>query len=146
MKSVASRGFSLIELAITILLLGIMIGFTIPAFSGFSTAHKLAGATQEISGQIRLAREKAIATGTAQTIRFKANFQDSDYHIWTGAVANPKWKLPSHIRYFWGSGTDSAYTMTKDGRSSNSGMIILQDSRGFRDTVSVQMSGMVFKT
>jgi hypothetical protein len=33
--------------------------------------------------------------------------------------------------------------MNRDGRASASGNIILRDTRGYRDTVSVQMSGLV---
>jgi prepilin-type N-terminal cleavage/methylation domain-containing protein len=139
----SSSGFSLVELAITILILGLVFAFSMPAFSGLSASYQLKGATEDIGAQMRLARETAIATGNTRTIRFISSFQGSDYHIWDGAVANPKWTLPKGIVYNWGGGTVNTYRMSKDGRCLDSGMIILQDRRGNRDTVSVQMSGLV---
>jgi prepilin-type N-terminal cleavage/methylation domain-containing protein len=139
----SSRGFSLIELAITLVIFGMLLAFTVPAFRGYSSSYQLKTAGENIVGQLRLAREKAIATGTTQTMRFKAGFQSSDYHVWDGASASPKWSLPRGTTYLWGVGTDSVYSMTRDGRCSTSGLIILQDSRGFRDTVSVQVSGLI---
>ena len=139
----ASSGFSLIELAITLVVFGLVLAMTVPAFRGFSASHQLKGSVANVTGQLRLAREKAISTGATQELRFMAGFQTSDYHIWNGAVANPKWSLPKDISYFWGTGTQNTYRMTRDGRCLDSGLIILQDARGNRDTVSVQISGLV---
>ena len=138
-----SRGFSLVELAVTLVVFGLVLAMTVPAFRGFSASHQLKNAVANITGQLRLGREKAISSGTTQTLRFMAAFQSSDYHIWNGTTANPKWSLPNGISYYWGSGTQNTYRMTRDGRCLDSGMIILQDARGTRDTVSVQISGLV---
>jgi prepilin-type N-terminal cleavage/methylation domain-containing protein len=143
MNSRASRGFSLVELAITLVVFGLVLAMTVPAFRGFSASHQLKGAIANVNGQLRLGREKAIASGTTQTLRFMAGFQGSDYHVWNGTVANPKWSLPNGISYYWGAGTQNTYRMTREGRCLDSGMIILQDARGNRDTVSVQISGFV---
>jgi prepilin-type N-terminal cleavage/methylation domain-containing protein len=137
----AARGFTLVEIAITLVIMGIVLAFAVPALQGLSTSHQLKGTAAAISGQLRLAREKAIATGTTQTIRFMAGFQSSDYHIWNGTVADPKWSLPNRISY--ATGTQSQFRMAPNGRCLDSGLIILQDARGVRDTVSVESSGLV---
>jgi len=139
------RGFSMIELAIVLVIMGLLVAMAVPSMSGFRSSHMVKIATENIAGQLRLAREKAIGTGDTQTLRFRANFQDSDYHVWTGTEANPKWKLPPGISYLWSGGTQDSFRLTRDGRSLDSGLIIVQDSRGFRDTVSVQRSGLVIK-
>jgi len=137
------RGFSMVELVIVLLLLGMMIAMAVPTVSGFRSSHMVKIAKENIAGQIRLAREKAIGTGTTQTIRFQAGQYGYDYYIWNGSQANPGWKLPKGIAYLWVTGTQDSFRLTRDGRCQDSGMIIVQDSRGVRDTVSVQRSGLV---
>lgn len=141
MSRSCSRGFSLVEMAVVILLLGLMFAFSIPAFQNISTSYQLKGATENIAAQLRLAREKAIATGMPQPMHFTPNYLNSDYHIHypTGFVP-AKWKLPRGVT-FYSIGVNP--TLTSDGRSDFSGSIILQDTRGNRDTVSIQMSGLV---
>ena len=143
MTRLRSRGFSMVELAIVLAIVGLLIGFGVPMFSGYRASHMVKIAGENISGQLRLAREKAISTGITQTLRFRAGFQGSDYHVWRGTVADPKWSLPVGIHYLWASGTQDTFRLTSDGRCLESGMIIVQDARGVRDTVSVQRSGVV---
>jgi hypothetical protein len=82
-----------------------------------------------------------MATGMDQPMHYTPNFQDSDYHIHYGSGFVPaKWKLPRGIT-FYAIGVNP--TMNTTGRSSASGLIILQDTNGNRDTVSVLTSGMV---
>jgi prepilin-type N-terminal cleavage/methylation domain-containing protein len=139
----ASAGFTLVEMAVTILLVGLLFALSVPTVQSLSSSYTLKGNTENIAAQLRLAREKAIATGVDQPMHFTFNYIDSDYHIHYPTGLGAKWKLSKGLTYYWGAGTMSAYTMTRDGRSSASGMIILQDARGTRDTVSVQLSGLV---
>src|SRR5262245_61978110 len=139
----SERGFSLIEMVIVLLIMGLLIAMAVPFMTGFRSSHMVKIATENIAGQIRLARAKAIGTGMTQTLRFKANFQGSDYHVWTGSAVGGKWKLPQGIAYLWSAGTQDSFRLTQDGRCMDSGLIIVQDARGVRDTVSVQRSGLV---
>ncbi len=144
MRSPAERGFSLVELAIVLVVLGLLLGFSIPNFQSLSSTHQLRGATENIAGQLRLAREKAIGTGIAQPVSFKYNYLgQSDYRTTPASGVGGSWRLPRGITYAWGAGTDSTYTLQTDGRSDRSGLIILQNQRGNRDTVSVQLSGLI---
>jgi len=141
MNPPSTRGFTLVELAVTILVLGLMFAFSIPAYRGVSASYQLKGATENIAAQLRMAREKAIATGMDQPMHFTYNWMNSDYHIhYPSGFVPAKWKLPQGITYY--SVTVNP-TMRRDGRSNASGNIILRDTRGNRDTVSVQMSGLV---
>jgi hypothetical protein len=63
-----------------------------------------------------------------------------DYHIHYPSGIGATWNLPDGITYY-SVGVNP--TMTKDGRANASGDVILQNRRGSRDTVSVQMSGLV---
>jgi prepilin-type N-terminal cleavage/methylation domain-containing protein len=146
MPSRADRGFTLVEMAITVLVLGLLFAISVPTVQTLSGSYNLKGNTENIAAQIRMAREKAIATGTGQPFHFFYNTFSADYHIHypTGFVG-AKWSLTKGITYFWGAGTlpGMTLTMTPDGRADQSGLIILQDRRGNRDTVSVQLSGLV---
>ncbi len=134
----------MIELMTVLIITGILFAVTVPAFRGLSGSQDLKSASKIIATQLSLAHEKAISTGTTQTVRFMANYGGtSDYHIWANNVASPSWKLPRSVTYFWGSGTQNTYRMSSDGRCLDTGMIILQNDRGDRDTVSVRYSGLV---
>jgi len=143
MNRLSSRGFSLVELAVTLVVFGLVLAFGIPSFQSFNTTQKLKGATENIAGQMRLMREVSIGTGTTQTMHFFYATFGGDYHIHNGGVVGAIWNLPRNITYYWGAGTNSVMVSTRDGRMSASGMVILQDNRGNRDTVSVLTSGLI---
>ena len=144
MTTCSERGFTLIELMIVIGIMGILMAFSVPAFSSLSGTLQLRGAAENIAAQLRLAREKAIATGVDQPFYLNAGYlNQSDYRTTPASGVGGSWRLPKGISYLWGTGTDSAYVMQRDGRSDRSGLIILQNQRGLRDTVSVQFSGLV---
>jgi prepilin-type N-terminal cleavage/methylation domain-containing protein len=139
-------GFTLVEIAVTILIMGLLLAISVPTIQSLSSSYTLKGNSEAIAGQIRLAREKAIATGTGQPFHFFYNTYNSDYHIhYPSGFVGAKWSLSKGITYYWGAGTlpGQLLTLTPDGRANQSGMIILQDRRGIRDTVSIQTSGLV---
>ncbi|HKQ58550.1 MAG TPA: prepilin-type N-terminal cleavage/methylation domain-containing protein [Candidatus Eisenbacteria bacterium] len=141
------RGFSLVEMAIVILVMGLVFAFSVPAYQNISNSYQLKGATENIAAELRLAREKAIATGMDQPMHFTPNYLNSDYHIhYQSGFIPAKWKLPRGVTFYSIGVTP---VMCRDGRSKDalgnpaSGVVILQDTRGNRDTVSVLASGMV---
>ena len=143
MKSHGEQGFSLIELMVVLVIIGLLFAVTLPAFRGFTQGNNVHNASRSVASQLSLARERAISTGNTQTIRFMKNFQSSDYHMWNGTVANPSWRLPSSIDYLWSTGTQNSFRMSSDGRCLDTGYIILQSDRGDRDTVSIRLSGLI---
>jgi len=143
MKHTQENGFTLLEMMVVVAVMGIVLAFAIPAIKTFNTSQDLKQASAGIRDQLTMAHEKAISTGQTQTIRFMASFQSSDYHIWDGATASPSWKLPSGVTYSWDTGTQNTFRMTSDGQCLDSGMIIVTNARGDRDTVSVRLSGLV---
>jgi Tfp pilus assembly protein FimT len=102
----------MVELAIVLVIFGTIIAFGVPMMTGYRSSHMVKIAKENIAGQLRLAREKAISTGATQTLRFIAGFQGADYHVWNGAVANPKWSLPTGIQYLWSGGTQNTFRLT----------------------------------
>ncbi len=141
MKRTLSAGFTLVELAITMIVLGLIFAFSIPAYRNFSQSQQLHGATENIAAQLRLARQKAISTGIDQPMHFTPNWNNCDYHIhYPSGIVGATWKLPTGITY-WSVGVNPI--MKSDGHASASGDVILRDQRGNRDTVSVLVSGLI---
>lgn len=145
MRRAGTRGFTLVEMAVTILVLGLLFAFSIPAFQRVSASYQLKGATENMAAQLRLAREKAMATGMDQPMHFAPNSLNADYHIHYPSGFIPltaKWKFPRGVTYY-SIGVPALLTMQRDGRASASGSVVLQDTRGNKDTVSVMASGLV---
>jgi prepilin-type N-terminal cleavage/methylation domain-containing protein len=139
MLDLRQRGFSLVELAIVLVVMGLIFGFSVPSFQRISSSYKLRGAAENVAGQLRLAREKAIATGLQQPIHIPSS---SIYHVHYTTGVSTAWTLPRGVT-FTNPTVGSWYHMESDGRSLESGVIVVQNTRGVLDTVSVQLSGLV---
>lgn len=69
-----SQGFSLLELAVVVFLLGIVAAVTIPSVS--ATDHqRLAQAANEVAAALRLARDEAVRTGEVHGIQISQTTQ-----------------------------------------------------------------------
>ena len=136
-------GFSLIELMFVVIILGTMIAMSIPSMRGFRQSYDLRSATENIAAQLTLARQKAMAVDSTQFMHFGLNYMGCEYHIHNNNVMYPTWRLPRGVIFYLGSGTKTEFRMKSDGRCMDSGMVILEDVRGMRDTVSVLASGLI---
>lgn len=142
MKRHREKGLSLSELMVVLAMMGVVFAAGGVAFASFNNGQRLKGAAENIAMTVRLAREKAVATGQDQVLHFVIDSLETDYHVHRGGIERG-WELPKGVTYTWATSTVRGVTMRKDGRASNSLLIILRDTSGRRDTVSVQMSGMV---
>jgi prepilin-type N-terminal cleavage/methylation domain-containing protein len=135
------RGFSLVELAVAILLLGMLFAFSIPAFRSLSASYQLRGATENVAAQLRLAREKAIATGVQTPIHVVST---TVYHVhyYPSGPVTTAWTLPRGIT-FTSTSVGVWPKFRSDGRCDAPAMVVLQNTRGDKDTVTVQLSGLV---
>ena len=138
-----AAGFTLIELGVVLVLMSIVVAIGAGAFGRYNDHLALEGATQSIASRLTLTRERAMATRLARTMKFAAATQGYDYRVEMAGVTKTGWRLPARITYAWLSGTINSATYTSDGRCSASGLIILQDPDGARDTVSVLASGLI---
>jgi prepilin-type N-terminal cleavage/methylation domain-containing protein len=138
-----SHGFSLIELAVVMLIFGIVLATGIPSFIKYRRDQELVTTAQNIAGQIRLSRATAMVTGRVQRFHLYYNFSGYDYHTHdNNGPVDKGWKLPKGVTYSWGSSL-VGFDLTPDGRASTSTDIMLVRNDGVRDTISVQMSGQV---
>lgn len=140
------RGFTLVEMAIVILVLGMLFAFSVPAFQRYNQSQQLKGTTQNVASELRLLRERAIANGEMiGVIHFNQFVAGTDWH-YHDKNGNPVGlgKFPRGVTLYsdtWVMDPNPAFT--REGRSSASGDIVLQDRQGARDTISVQLSGLI---
>jgi len=67
------RAFTLPEVAVVLVVLGIIIAMTIPSFSRFIASNRLEGATNQLVADIHYARSLAVAKRKTYQIVFEAN-------------------------------------------------------------------------
>jgi prepilin-type N-terminal cleavage/methylation domain-containing protein len=134
----STRGFSLMELMIVLVVFGLILGFGIPSYQKYSQSQQLRGASENLVQTIQLQRSRAMATGQSVTI----NFNTAAPAGWTcisAGRANRK-QLPLGVTY--ASANPASLVLTRDGRVNTSGTVVFVNRAGNSDTVSVLLSGL----
>ena len=132
-------GFSLVELMVVLVILGLLVAFSIPAYQSYLSSQRLRGTTQQLASIARLSRERAMALGVDQNLHYFLNY-GVDFHVHTGPPTYLV-KFPPGVHY--ATGSVILITMKKDGMADPSGRVILENDKGIRDTMSVLSSGIV---
>ena len=136
-----AHGFTLIELGVVLVLLGLILGIAVPSIRHSTNSSRLAVAADALVAQLHLARETAVDTRASVTLRFAEDSLDSDFQVISGGRVINKWSLPSQIH--WSPVSARGLVLTSDGRATSAANLIVMDRDGRRDTVSVMASGMV---
>lgn len=142
-----SRGFTLVEMAVTVLILSLLIGFGAAALHRSGERQGLRGSVEVVSGQLRLARERAIASGAQQTIHFTMNYPAGsgwDFHLHNGVNPEAGWPLPTGCSWY---STPAALVFATDGTVNNNGVntVVVQNALGEKDTCYITTSGLVYQ-
>lgn len=90
-----TSGFTLIELVVVIAILILLLGVVLPNFNFFQRQSALESATQEITGALRLAQNKTLASEDASA--FGVYFESDKFIIFKGATFYPS--SPDNIIY-----------------------------------------------
>ena len=143
LRSARQSGMSLIEMMIALVVFGIVLGMGIPAFQSSMRVNALHGAIDNIAGQIRLARESAIATNGSRAIHFCEDSLGTDYHVHLASGSITGWSLPNGVHYTLSPGTSTGTVLQASGRASRSMSLVLLNDRGQRDSITVELSGFV---
>lgn len=137
-------GFSLTEMMATVLILGMIAAFSVPAVNKYLTGWNLKSGHSTVVSELKLLRQKAITRGQSLRIWFSPSsdmywFQDPKTNVWT------MYRLPNRVTFATVAFTSGPYDtyMEPDGRSRRAGRIVLVNTAGVRDTVDVDLSGWV---
>lgn len=150
------RGFSLIELAIVVLIGGLVLAITTPSINRYLIHARLRDSASRFAGEMRLARQKAVSNNSRAWFW---TWNGSNYYyvgeqrwlgaqLWGGTVWKGPYYLPSTVRVIganWGG--LNYFWYTPDGRSNASGLVRLTSTMGEVDTltVNVDLSGSVWQ-
>lgn len=136
------RGFTLLELGVVLVLIGIVLGIGVPTVLYSTSATRLRAGADGLAMHINLARARAVDSQSELILRFAQDSLNADFHVRDsqGGVSG-LWKLPPRVQYAPGSA--SGVTFLRDGRASAPCYVLLMDQHAHVDTVSIQVSGLV---
>jgi prepilin-type N-terminal cleavage/methylation domain-containing protein len=134
----SSRGFSLQELMIVLVVFGTLLGFGIPQYQRYSQTQSLRGTAENLCQTIQLQRSRAMATGQSVTLNFNTAAPAGWTCMSTGRSNHTA--LPNGIAYT--SAAPTTLTLTRDGRVNTSGLVVFSNRFGATDTVSIPLTGM----
>ena len=139
-KTEDRKGFTLMEMLVVLAVIGLLLGVSIPFFSGFTKGAKLKTATKGVAALLNTARGLAITYRKNYSVIFDYSAQTHEYYIIDeeGQVYTKKYSLPSSIRFFRPS--DPAHPTTFPSRAAafssaggltgSSGSVWLADKKG----------------
>ncbi len=134
----SSRGFSLVELMIVLVIFGVLVGMGIPSYQKYSASQKLRGTAENLVQTVQLQRSRAMTTGQSVVLNFNTGTPPGWTCISQGRANHTN--LPNGVLY--ASASPASLVLTRDGRVNTSGTVVFMNQVGGADTVSVQLSGL----
>ncbi|MGD8539745.1 MAG: type II secretion system protein [Candidatus Aminicenantes bacterium] len=132
-------GFTLIEVVISITILGLIIALLSYSFTNQAQVYRLKKAVWEIYSRLNYARYKAILRG----VKYKVNFDSNSYVV--ERFDDPKGEWQTEQRSFFNGvvvAANNSPIFHPRGTVSNLASIIVQNSRG-KYKISIAISGRI---
>jgi type IV fimbrial biogenesis protein FimT len=152
--SFGERGFSLVELMVSIALMSIMFAIGVPALARYMKTNKLLGSTANLAGELRLARQRAVSE--ENNVVFSWNLTDDKYQWFddddndgtadSGEYASEWRQLPDEVDLEAGDTplAGTSVTLAATGTASQGGPLKISNAAGQNTTLHhVQVSGLV---
>lgn len=142
---IAQKGFSTLELFITLAIIAIVAAMGYPTFQRMAINGNLRSAAREIMGDIALLKEKAVAQNT----QFSLTFEPVNNRYRSSDMTEDEWKYPAMI------GRDIQITKAAFGKSKTlvfetrgtlqqAGNIELTNGRGSTATITCNIAGRTY--
>lgn len=133
-----SKGFTLLELSITLVLLGLLLAIALPRFPALSN-YRLEGAARKMAVDLRLVKNEAITSGKACQVKF---FVYEQFYRLYLADKNQTVKLPEGITFQGNTSfpkdPHNPYILFNAlGHPSMGGTVILESAKGDRRYIIV---------
>lgn len=154
------RGFTIVELLVVVAVMAILLAIIIPNITRFLPAHRLASGVNQMVGELRLSRQKAIAEGndfvvhcpaaSGDTSRYKVHNNDNNERppVEDSGEEVLVLTLPSQV-YFASEKTfifkSDGTVIETDGTPASAFAVVLRARRGGEDSLYVLPSGMVMR-
>jgi len=146
------KGFTLVELSVTIALIAIVAAIAIPSFFGYSLNTNLKSAARNIQADFLEMKERAIAESTMYRITFDTS--GNTYTIEKGTETGAPY-TPIEVKTLTSFGGDVGIfnavfgggipTITFEGRGiATTGKVVLTNSRGSTATIAASVSGRTY--
>ena len=84
-KPVRDSGFTLIEIMVVIVLMGILMAITVAGYTRYAAAHEQSGTARSLQSALRQAQQRAVTEGRAVCVKIV----DGGWSIWRTACAAP---------------------------------------------------------
>lgn len=78
-------GYTLIEVLVTISLMGVVMAFAVSGWSSWSRASEQSGTARELQSALRTTQQQAVTEGTAMCV----TIADTAYAVWRGSCTSP---------------------------------------------------------
>ncbi len=103
------RGFSLIELLIVMAIVGVLMGFAVPAFSTFMQTTRLRSASSGLYEALVVARSEAIKRGASVAVSPAAGGWVDGWSVMSGTTTLKVWQPETGVTYRDGGSGDITY-------------------------------------
>lgn len=140
-----TNGFTLTELMITVLIIGIIVGLSLPGFARFLHTWKLAGDADHFAAALRTARAAAVTKNVTTVFTFNRNngtffyFEDTDRDgtLDAGEYRSATYRLDSGVVFAAHTLSSQTLTFGSMGNTRESGSITLRNSYNRTKTVRI---------